>query len=103
VKIIIKEDNKILDEIVLTPIQEKALILMEDNFLVNKIKRILDFGVEQARQIYIKAKEDAITEEEFVALADEIEERKAKEKPDEEPDEEPDKKLDKELDEEPES
>ena len=75
-KIIIEKDAKILSEIILTPLQEKSLILLEDNFLVNKINRILEFGVEQARLIYATEKADTITEVELTTLADEIEARK---------------------------
>jgi len=75
-EIIIEKDNKVLSEITLTPLQEKSLILLEDNFLVNKINRILDFGVEQARLIYTTEKADAITEVELTTLADAIEAKK---------------------------
>jgi len=75
-KIIIEKDNKIVSEIILTPLQEKSLILLEDNFLVNKIDRILEFGVEQARLIYTTEKADTITEVELTILADAIEAKK---------------------------
>ena len=75
-KIIIEKDDKIVSEIILTPLQEKSLILLEDNFLVNKINRILDFGVEQARLIYTTEKADTITEVELTTLADAIEAKK---------------------------
>ena len=75
-EIIIEKDNKVLSEITFTSLQEKALILLEDSFLVNKINRILDFGVEQARLIYTTEKADAITEVELTTLADAIEAKK---------------------------
>ena len=75
-KIIIEKDAKVLSETILTPLQEKSLILLESNFLVNKINRILEFGVEQARLIYTTEKVDTITEVELTTLADEIEARK---------------------------
>jgi len=75
-KILIENNGKILEEITLTPLQEKSLILLDDNFLVYKINRILDFAVEQAKQIYVKEKSSDITEAELITLADEIEARK---------------------------
>jgi len=75
-KILIENNGKILEEITLTPLQEKSLILLDDNFLVYKINRILEFAVEQARQLYIKEKSNDITEAELITLADEIEARK---------------------------
>ena len=75
-KMLIENNGKILEEITLTPLQEKSLILLDDNFLVYKINRILEFAVEQARQLYIKEKSNDITEAELITLADEIEARK---------------------------
>jgi len=75
-KIILKHNTKILKTIELTTLQVKALKLIggEDpvGFLTSKIERILEFVLEQAKQIYAKYGLGKATDVELEAIADEI-------------------------------
>ena len=78
-KIIIEDDEKTLNEIILTDLQTKALLFANEDaaaYLVNKINRILDFALEQAKQIFSKHEIDKKTDVELEVIADEIEAEK---------------------------
>jgi len=85
-KIILEHNTKILKTIELTALQGKALKLMggEDpvEFLTHKIERILEFVLEQAKQVYAKHRLEDATDVELGTIADEIASETASEEPD---------------------
>jgi len=74
-KLAIRHGNKTLKTIELTPLQLKACKLTKQEphlYLANKIERILDFTVEQAKQKLAKVRLGKATDEEIETLADEL-------------------------------
>jgi len=74
-KLTIRHENKTLKTIELTPLQLKACKLTNQEphvYLANKIERILDFTVEQAKQKLAKVRLGKATDEEIETLADEL-------------------------------
>jgi len=85
-KLAIRHENKTLKTVELTPLQYKACKLTNQEphvYLTNKIERILDFTVEQAKQKLAKVRLSKATDEEIETLADELlaEERKEPKEP----------------------
>ena len=78
-KIILKQDIKVLKTITLTTLQQKALKLMSQEpveYLTYKIERILEFTVEQAKQTFASRELENATDSELEIMADEIEAEK---------------------------
>ena len=77
-KIILEHNKKILKTIELTALQGKALKLMGGSdpvgLLAGKIKRILEFAVNQARQTIDRI--SPLTNRQMESMIDEIEEEK---------------------------
>jgi len=71
----ILQSNKALKTIELTTLQLKSIQLTNqppEDYLANKLERILEFALDQAKQKYAKYKLDKATDEELEAIADEI-------------------------------
>jgi len=74
-KLAIRHENKTLKTIELTPLQLKACKLTNQEphvYLADKIERILNFTVEQAKQKLAKVRLGKATDEEIETLADEL-------------------------------
>jgi len=74
-KLAIRHENKTLKTIELTPLQLKACKLTNQEphlYLADKIERILNFTVEQAKQKVAKVRLGKATDEEIETLADEL-------------------------------
>lgn len=82
-KIMIRDDNKVLKEIEFTTLQLKAIQLTgqePEDYLAGKLERILEFAVNQAKQTVDRI--SPLTNGEMESMIEEIE--KEKEVPEEE-------------------
>ena len=84
-KITIIQDEKILKEITLTSLQEKAIRLVgqePEDYLANKLKRILEFAVSQAKQTIDRI--SPLTDEGMESIIDALEaEKEVQDEPEE--------------------
>lgn len=74
-KIEIIQDTETVKTIELTTLQLKSIRLIgqqPEDYIANKLERILEFAVNQAKQKYAKYRLDKATDEELEAIADEI-------------------------------
>ena len=75
IKIIIKQDTKVLNTIEVSELQEKALVLETDDvsaYITRKLERILEFTIEQAKRKFSDHEMEKKTPEELIAIANEI-------------------------------
>ena len=78
-KIILEHNKQILKEINLTSLQLKAFQLLglkPEDYLEQKIQRLLEFPVQQAKDLYAKKRLETLTEEEIDSIIDEVEAEK---------------------------
>ena len=72
------QDTEIVKTIELTTLQLKSIRLTgkkPEDYVADKLERILEFAVDQAKQKYAQYRLDKATDEELEAIADEIAEK----------------------------
>ncbi len=78
-KLTITQDDKTLNEITLTPLQEKAIQLTgqkPEDYIAGKLERILEFAVNQAKQTIDRI--SPLTDEAMESMIDALEAEKVK-------------------------